>query len=129
MRFFGHLVAMLMCLALAGGTQACAYLCGPAAHATTTDAAKPTCHHCGDKAKSKPTSAPEPPCQNCDPTAKDKLADTAVDPVKAPTQLVALLPVLDITPSFASVRPAVGVHADVGRPPNDRLHQFCLLLI
>src|SRR5688572_24125105 len=97
MRLFGQIFAVLMSLALAGGAQACAYLCGEPVRAVKAEApAKGACHGCGDGTSKKSAPAPEKPCENCRPTGKDKLVTTEPTPVHPPTDLVAFATPLDV---------------------------------
>jgi hypothetical protein len=107
-------------------------LCVTPAKAAQTAATPPkaTCHHCHDQAPEKPIPDPTAPCKHCPTTSQDRLATESDRTILKTAVELTPLPQLDPAPvaptlyrSFEITLPSV--HS----PPNERLHQFCLLLI
>jgi hypothetical protein len=102
----------------------------PARAAQAATPPKATCHHCHDQTPENPSPDPTAPCKHCPSASQDRLATESDRTILQTAVEFTFLPQLDLTPVAPTLDCDFEVtFPSVHSPPNERLHQFCLLLI
>lgn len=123
MRRVSALITMLVCLALTGGAQACAALCGAEAKLPASPVKSHGCCKGGEKSKVPAQEKPCPKCTAAKPLGVNVQKAITID---SPDLASVIDAVVDVNCATAQV---AGQGVRWHGPPVERLHQFCLLLI
>jgi hypothetical protein len=119
-------------LVLAGGAQACVYLCSqPAKSTERASHVKSGCQHCGKEmpVSNNPAPAPRTPCKHCQLAMQDRVSVERDHLAMAAAHLAVLDPAPLLRPILTLNVSRIDTHPTAQHPPGELLHQFCLLLI